>query len=68
MSALHCQQQYLISLGIAAVPMSHSTDTHTRIYESWTDEDETYIPLERCIRYKLMKMSLVESYKLQQLL
>ena len=52
--ALRCHQQYGLSVRIAAALMGHSTDTHTRIYGTWTDEDEIDKALERGQRYKEM--------------
>ena len=33
--------------------MGHSTDTHTRSYGTWTDEDEIDKALERGQKYRL---------------
>jgi len=52
--ALRCYQQYGLSVRIAAALMGHSTDTHTRIYGTWTDEDEIDKALVRGQRYKEM--------------
>ena len=51
--ALRCHQQYGLSVRIAAALMGHSTDTHTRSYGTWTDEDEIDKALERGQKYKL---------------
>ena len=52
--ALRAHQQYGLSVRIAAALMGHSTDTHTRSYGTWTDEDEIDKALERGQRYKVM--------------
>ena len=52
--ALRAHQQYGLSVRIAAALMGHSTDTHTRSYGTWTDEDEIDMALERGQRYKVM--------------
>ena len=51
--ALRCHQQYGLSVRIAAALMGHSTDTHTRSYGTWTDEDEIDKALERGKKYRL---------------
>ncbi len=50
--ALRAHQQYGLSVRIAAAMMGHSTDTHTRSYGTWTDEDEIDMALERGQKYK----------------
>ena len=52
--ALRAHQQYGLSVRIAAALMGHSTDTHTRSYGTWTDEDEIDMALERGQRYKVI--------------